>query len=166
MECSYKRIKCRNNCGSEFERKYEDEHFDTCDLQMIRCPYYDMGCRTEILRRDHVEHIKDQAFQHSVYFIEGQNKKNLEIQQLKSEMARIRDDFNSKFDQLFKIINVKQKVEEEKVNPRMEEFPAPMPQRAKINNFHIYSETSEDQSIEDYQSDEFESDYSFGFRNF
>ena len=73
-ECKYKMINCRNNCGATFERKHEDEHFDVCELQMIRWPYYEMGCKTEILRKTNLTHLQSEAFNHSLLFIEGQNK--------------------------------------------------------------------------------------------
>ena len=164
-ECKYKQIPCRNNCGSVFERKLEDEHFDECELQMIRCPYYEMGCKTEILRKDYLPHLEQEAFNHSAIFIEGQNKKNEEIQTLKSEMAKMKEDFTSKFEELYKIFNIKPE-EEKRPEPKRSDRYGASPQRIQINNFQIYSDESGNQDSEDYQSDEFESDYSFGFRNF
>lgn len=167
-ECKFKQISCRNNCGSTFERKFEDEHFDVCELQMIRCPYYEMGCKTEILRRENLTHLQSEAFNHSLLFIEGQNKKNEEINSLKTEMNKMKYDFTAKFDELFRLVNGNRREEETKSEGILEDPPAPSPQRiekAQRSNFSIYYE-SEDQDLEDYNSDEFESDYSFGFKNF
>jgi hypothetical protein len=163
-ECKYKMVICRNNCGEEFERKHEYEHFDICEFQIIRCPYYEMGCKTEILRRDNLPHLQNEAFNHSVIFIEGQNKKNEEIQNLKTELNRVKEDFSSKFDILFKAMNIKYKNEEVK-EQKFDRLPYVVKEKAKINNFKLHSSSSDyDQELEDYISDEFESDYSFGFR--
>lgn len=165
-ECKYKEINCRNNCGATFERRFEDEHFEECELQLIRCPYYEMGCKSEILRKEYLTHLQSEAFSHSVQFIDGQNKKNEEIQSLKTELAKVVSNFNTKFDELFKALNVNKKVEEDRKEPTMEKRQPTYCPSVKVNNFKIYSNDSDDdQDLEDYQSDEFESDYSFGFKN-
>lgn len=165
-ECRHKQISCRNNCGAIFERKFEDEHFEDCELQLIRCPYYEMGCKTEILRKEYLTHLQSEAFSHSVQFIDGQNKKNEEIISLKTELANVVTNFNNKFDELFKALNVSKKVEEDRKEPVIEERKMIISPRSKMKNFKIYDTDSEDdQDIEDYKSDEFESDYSFGFKN-
>mmetsp|Transcript_11660 Transcript_11660/g.13235 ORF Transcript_11660/g.13235 Transcript_11660/m.13235 type:complete len:109 (+) Transcript_11660:1194-1520(+) len=74
-ECQFKMIECRNNCGTTLERRFEDDHFDECELQMIRCPYYEMGCKHELIRKDNVAHLQSEAFNHSLLFIEGQKCK-------------------------------------------------------------------------------------------
>lgn len=163
-ECRFKLITCRNNCHSEFERRLEDEHFDVCELQMIRCPYYEMGCKTDILRKDNIEHLQMEAFNHSVIFIENQNKKNEEINALKTEMFMMKEEFSSKFDEIFRAMNLKNQ-EEIKLDVEIDRSPAPAPED-RDNHLEYSSFTSDNQSIEDYKSDEFESDYSFGFRNF
>jgi hypothetical protein len=62
----------------------------TCEFQLIKCPYYDLGCKIEILRKTYIEHLKEESFNHSLVFIEGQKKKNREIDELKTELMSMR----------------------------------------------------------------------------
>lgn len=131
---------------------------------MVRCPYYEMGCHTEVLRRDYLGHLKEEAFKHSVEFIEGQNKKNEEISHLKNEMQKMKAEYEIKFDELFRFIKGRQRAEEDKEAAK-DMDPAPGPQRKSFDSYANSKSSDGNQSIEDYDSDEFESDYSFGFRN-
>ena len=196
MECKYKILNCRNNCGAQFERRLEDEHFDKCELQMIRCPYYEMGCKIEILRKDNLSHLQKEAFNHSVIFIEGQNKKNDEIKNIRKELKEVQTSCEEKINFLFKTLNLKVE-EEEEIEPKLE--PLPLHLTDMKNNMHReenlkqekygnifekkgpknhllkkdYLELSSsfsnslnnEDDVEDYIDDEFESDYSFGFKN-
>lgn len=65
-----------------------------------------MGCETELLRRDLDEHLKEQAHYHSNVFIEGQNKKNEEIDKLKSEIVEMKEEYGKKFKVLFEALNL------------------------------------------------------------
>lgn len=103
-ECKYKLIKCRNQCGSTFQRQFEIDHFDVCELQIIQCPYHSFGCRTEILRKNYMSHLKSEAFAHSMMFIEGQNKHNQEVATLKEEMNKMKEDFQTKLNDIMDMI--------------------------------------------------------------
>ncbi|CAI2362722.1 unnamed protein product [Moneuplotes crassus] len=106
VRCKFKVLQCRNECGEQFRRQFEDDHFDKCPLQMIRCPYFDMGCKTELLREENQEHLEKEAFNHSALFIEGQNKKNEEIRTLKNEMEEMKEEYSKKFKVLFEALNL------------------------------------------------------------
>lgn len=108
-ECEFKEIKCRNNCGTTFKRKFELEHFDECELQYIQCPYHSFGCRTEVLRMNYMNHLKNEALGHSIMFIEGQEKKNNEIQELKQEMGKMKDEFRTKLNEIMSVIGLQNK---------------------------------------------------------
>jgi hypothetical protein len=123
-----------------------------------------MGCHTEILRKDYLEHLKQEAFKHSVEFIEGQNKKNEQIDNLKEEIKSMKAECELKFEELFRYIRNRQRTEENKLAANNID-PAPRQQRKSSDSFNISKSSDDNQSIEDYDSDEFESDYSFGFRN-
>ena len=164
-ECPYKVITCKNNCGSTFERKFEEEHLEHCDLQMIKCPYHEMGCHVEILRKDNLSHLESEAFAHSIMFINGQNKKNEELENLKTELNRVKEMFSEKIDFLYKAMNQHEKEEEKQPEPKFEHLPD-VNKRANLNNFKLSTDSNDDEEdMEEYIDDEFESDYSFGFRN-
>jgi len=66
--------------------------------------------------------LETEAFHHSILFIEGQNKKNEEIKELKDKLNKIEYENNQKFDILFKAMNLSNE-EEEKVEPNIEPLP-------------------------------------------
>jgi hypothetical protein len=67
-----------------------DRHKESCEYQLVKCPYYDLGCKVEILRKDYVPHLMEESFHHSIIFIEGQKKKNREIDELKGDIMSMR----------------------------------------------------------------------------
>lgn len=57
---------------------------------MVKCAYFELGCKNEVLRKDYIDHLKMEGFNHSIYFIEGQKRKNREIDDLKGELMNMR----------------------------------------------------------------------------
>lgn len=82
-----------------------DKHKDICEYQQIHCPYYDMGCNTEVLRKDALDHLHEHAFAHSIIFIEGQKKKNKEIDELKQELVSLRQCYDVEIQAMFLELN-------------------------------------------------------------
>ena len=72
-----------------------------CEYQLVKCPYYDLGCKIEILRKDYREHLIEENFNHSIVFIEGQKKKNKEIEDLQTEIASLRKDYDSEMQWMY-----------------------------------------------------------------
>ena len=69
--CLFKMIECDNKCREKVQRQFLDKHKDVCEFQLVKCPYYDLGCKIEILRKDYKVHLEEEAFNHSIIFIEG-----------------------------------------------------------------------------------------------
>jgi hypothetical protein len=67
----------------------------------VKCPYYDLGCKIEILRKDYKAHLSEESFNHSITFIEGQSKKNKEIEELKEQMINLRKDYDIEVQWMF-----------------------------------------------------------------
>lgn len=70
-----------------------------------------MGCKIEILRKDYKGHLQEEGFNHSIIFIEGQKKKNKEIDELKSEIHSLRKEYDVEIKTMFMELNrVKEEV--------------------------------------------------------
>ena len=76
-----------------------------CLFQLVRCPYYDLGCKIEILRKDYKTHLREESFNHSIIFIEGQKRKNSEIDELKHDIAHLRKDYDVEIKTMFLELN-------------------------------------------------------------
>ena len=60
-----------------------------------------MGCSVEVLRKDFHQHLEKEGFGHSIMFIEGQTKKNCEINELKQEIVSLRKDYDSEIQSMY-----------------------------------------------------------------
>ena len=72
---------------------------------MVKCPYYNLGCKIEILRKDYKNHLQEEYFNHSIIFIEGQKRKNGEIDELKNEIVNLRKDYDVEIKTMFLELN-------------------------------------------------------------
>lgn len=99
--CLCKVIECDNKCGHKIQRQNLDRHRELCEFQLVKCPYYDLGCKIEILRKDYENHLQEEYFNHSITFIEGQKRKNAEIDDLKHEIAHLRKDYDVEIKTMF-----------------------------------------------------------------
>ena len=103
--CLYKIVDCENKCGERIQRQHLDRHKEQCEYQQVKCPYYDLGCKSEILRKQYIDHLKDESFKHSIFFIEGQKKKNREIDELKCELMSMRQCYDVEIQAMFMELN-------------------------------------------------------------
>jgi hypothetical protein len=71
----------------------------------VKCPYYDLGCKIEILRKDYIQHLQEEGFNHSIIFIDGQKKKNREIDELKYELIHLRQNYDVEIQAMFLELN-------------------------------------------------------------
>ena len=95
-----------------------DKHKEVCEFQLVKCPYYDLGCKIEILRKDYKAHLQEEGFNHSIIFIEGQKKKNREIDELKHEIFSLRKEYDVEIKTMFMELNrVKDEISQMKYKP-------------------------------------------------
>ena len=104
--CLFKIIECDNKCGAKVLRQNMQQHKDTCEFQLVKCPYYDLGCKIEMMRKDYRQHLVEENFNHSIIFIEGQKRKNREIEELKSEILNLRKDYDSEMQWMYVELNM------------------------------------------------------------
>jgi len=57
------------------------------------------------LRKDYKNHLLEEFFNHSIIFIEGQKRKNLEIDELKNDIANLRKDYDVEIKTMFLELN-------------------------------------------------------------
>ena len=59
-----------------------------------------------MLRKNYREHLsQEEAFSHAILFIEGQKKKNKEIDELKNEISTLKKDYNLEIKSMFYEMN-------------------------------------------------------------
>ena len=79
----------------------------------MKCPYYNLGCKIEVLRKDFKVHLQEESFNHSIIFIEGQQAKNEEINELRTEIQTLRKDYDCEVQWMYlELRRVKQEMQE------------------------------------------------------
>ena len=64
-KCSKFLIPCPNACGKDkIPRDEIDSHKDECRLEMVWCEYYDVGCKTTLVREEMPAHYRDAMGEH------------------------------------------------------------------------------------------------------
>ena len=64
-KCSKFLIPCPNTCGKDkIPRDEIDSHKDECRLEMVWCEYYDVGCKTTLVREEMPAHYRDAMSEH------------------------------------------------------------------------------------------------------
>ena len=64
-ECGKSLIPCPNACGKDKIPQDEiDSHKDECRLEMVWCEYYDVGCKTTLVREEMPAHYRDAMGEH------------------------------------------------------------------------------------------------------
>lgn len=58
-----------------------------------------------MLRKDYKNHLHEESFNHSIIFIEGQKRKNKEIEELKGEICNLRKDYDVEIKTMFLELN-------------------------------------------------------------
>ena len=94
-ECSKSLIPCPNACGKDKILQDEiDSHKDECRLEMVWCEYYDVGCKTTLVREEMPAHYRDAMGEHLQFMhnvvrkLEQENLGNAEqIKQLLNNQA-------------------------------------------------------------------------------
>ena len=67
-KCGKFLIPCPNACGKDkIPRDEIDSHKDECRLEMVWCEYYDVGCKTTLVREEMPAHYRDAMREHLQY---------------------------------------------------------------------------------------------------
>ena len=67
-ECELYLIDCPNRCGCEkFSRSKLSDHLSKCTHQYTNCPFQEVGCKAEMLRKEMNGHTEDGIHQHLLF---------------------------------------------------------------------------------------------------
>ena len=63
--CTHYPLLCPNRCTQDtILRCNMPDHLGSCPLQIVPCPYADLGCKVEVVRSNFDKHIEDNVHQH------------------------------------------------------------------------------------------------------
>ena len=63
-ECSNCPLSCPNHCGATFTSSEFDEHKNICPLEVVSCEFNNLGCNTDMPRRDVEMHNEENLTNH------------------------------------------------------------------------------------------------------
>ena len=55
---------CSQKCGATVLRKDLESHREECPLEIVPCPFSELGCKVEVCRKDLEKHVELSALQH------------------------------------------------------------------------------------------------------
>ena len=118
-KCSKFLIPCPNICGKDkIPRDEIDSHKDECRLEMVYCEYYDVGCKTTLVREEMPAHYRDAMGERLQYMhiVVRQLQKEKE----KSDNAKVVAEVNSleNAEQIKELLNSQSLHEEAKIKVR------------------------------------------------
>ncbi|CAI2385919.1 unnamed protein product [Moneuplotes crassus] len=104
-QCPFKVINCKNKCGAVLERQDLLSHYRICELEPIECTYYQFGCTETLIRKKYKKHLEEKAYEHSLMFVEGQKRINMENEGLKRELLSLSKDYDVEIKAMFLELN-------------------------------------------------------------
>lgn len=104
-QCPFKVMNCKNKWGAVLERQDLFGHYRIWELEPIECTYYPFGCDKTLIRKEVKKHLEDWAYEHSIMFVEGQKKTNMENEELKRELLSLRKDYDVEIKAMFLELN-------------------------------------------------------------
>jgi hypothetical protein len=106
--CNFKVISCKNACGTETMRKCMEEHYTKCELEVVNCGYFVVGCEDRMQRKSANQHLIAKALEHSEMMIVGVTEASLRVENFAFSLQTTKEKF-------FKELNdLKQKL---RINP-------------------------------------------------
>ena len=94
-ECPEKVVGCLRKCGLEesnqIKQKDLKDHAEKCPLEPVSCPFDNVGCKPELVRRELQNHMQSDLQHHMEVFIAAYNKLDAEHSEVKSELAKIKE---------------------------------------------------------------------------
>jgi hypothetical protein len=71
-ECKFFLMDCPNQCGCEkFSRIKLSDHLSKCTHQYTSCPFQEVGCKAEMLRKEMNGHTEDDIHQHLLFIAQS-----------------------------------------------------------------------------------------------
>ena len=120
-QCEQYPLQCPNECGTEnIKRKDMKTHREMCPLELLDCPFQQVGCSAgKILRKDVDSHCKDNIQTHLLLVVQSNKDlarkneelscKNEKIAHKNEEVCRKHEELSRKVDQLTKKVEAMKK---------------------------------------------------------
>ena len=104
-KCTEYPLTCHNNCGVTDRRVIMIDHYSTCPLEPVECPFRNDGCTEMIARKDLHNHMEANAYKHTLLSIESLKQSNEEMRHelqklqlshelMKTELTILKANFN------------------------------------------------------------------------
>ena len=91
--CPYKLISCARECGIHVKRNGMSHHLsDTCDLRPVPCPFYDIGCISDLVYKDVPEHIDTCANSHLLLSLNTIRDQAISIKSLNNRIDTLQEE--------------------------------------------------------------------------
>ena len=106
-ECEEFPTGCPRKCkGSEqMKRKNINSHSEVCPLEPVQCPFSEVGCTPQLVRRDLNSHMKSNLEQHMLKVMTSHTQLVAENERLKNDYGKLKDDFSKLKDDHSKLNN-------------------------------------------------------------
>ena len=94
-ECEECPIGCPRKCkGSEqIKRKELKTHAEVCLLEPVRCPFNEVGCNPQLVRRDLNNHVKSNMDKHIIKVMTAHSSLVAEHKKLQNDHYKLQDDY-------------------------------------------------------------------------
>ena len=91
-ECPSFPLLCPRGCKDTVLRKYLEAHRDTCPLELVLCPFHQLGCEAEVYRKDLAKHVDTSALQHMTVLAKSHMSLSEQHAVLKEEHATLKEE--------------------------------------------------------------------------
>ena len=81
---------CPLKCGATVQRKDLETHRDACPLEIVPCPYSELGCKVKVCRKDLEKHVESSALQHMTELAKSHLSLKAEHAALKAENTALK----------------------------------------------------------------------------
>ena len=81
--------KC-NKSSEELKRKDQIRHAEICPLEPVQCPYYEVGCDTEVIRKELSSHMESYMTQHLAKVTEAHEKQSHKLKKQTADLSDAR----------------------------------------------------------------------------
>ena len=86
---------CPKKCNKDAEqlkRKDLIMHAEICPLEPVMCPYYEVGCETEVVRKELSSHMESYTTQHLAKVTEAHEKQSIMLKKQRAELMEAREE--------------------------------------------------------------------------
>ena len=94
--CGEYPVGCPRKCNKgaeQLKRKNLARHAEICPIEPVKCPYYEVGCETEVIRQELSFHMTSYTAQHLAKLTEAHEKQSDELKRTRQLYVKLRDEY-------------------------------------------------------------------------